>query len=125
MEFWSLLKAAVAEDEPDGSNLRACAVCSTALERFGFGEHPMVIADRCPNEHGLWLDDGDLEKVVRCARAVAAVEGRESVDAQRGEVQTAHPTPEGPLVCPNCRQRFPETDADARCNDCNVPLFRA
>jgi Zn-finger nucleic acid-binding protein len=125
MEFWSLLKEAVAEDEPDGSNLRACPLCSLPLERFGYGEHPMLIADRCPKEHGLWLDDGDLEKVVRGARALAAVGRQNIVEEGPGELRSFQSNPEDPLVCPNCQRRYPESDADTRCDDCNVGLYRA
>ena len=84
----------------------------------------MVIADRCPKDHGLWLDDGDLDKIVRCARVIAAMDGggtRDSADAPPAVVWSAS----DPMVCPNCKRRYPETDADARCDDCNVALFRA
>lgn len=118
--FVSLLEDALARDAPDGSHLRACPVCRADLERFGFGEHPMSIADRCPQGHGLWLDDGDLSKVIRCSRAIATVDGRRP---KRG-TQTYVAAEANPMVCPNCSRRFPETDADARCDDCNVALFR-
>jgi Zn-finger nucleic acid-binding protein len=120
--FIGLLEDALAEDAPDGTHLRACPVCRADLERFGFGEHPMSIADRCPGGHGLWLDDGDLEKVVRCSRAVATVEGIAHGTTRLDDAPVSD-SDETPMVCPNCQKQFPETET--RCGDCNVSLFRS
>ena len=117
----SLLESALAEDAPDGSHLRACPVCRVDLERFGFGEHPMSIADRCPDGHGLWLDCGELDKVVRCARAVSMVDAKEHGTARLDAAPVKET--DDPMVCPNCRLRFPEPQT--RCGDCNVSLYRA
>ena len=44
------------------------------MYRFGFGESPFVILDRCAH-HGVWLDRSELKKIVRASRAYAAAEG--------------------------------------------------
>jgi Zn-finger nucleic acid-binding protein len=53
---------------------RECWSCGEAMYRFGFGESPFVILDRC-SRHGVWLDRSELKKVVRASRAYAAAEG--------------------------------------------------
>ncbi|HEY1956283.1 MAG TPA: zf-TFIIB domain-containing protein [Polyangiaceae bacterium] len=45
----------------------ACPVCRTTAERFEFGGISQVFVDVC-NLHGIWLDAGELAKVVRHAR---------------------------------------------------------
>lgn len=72
-ESYHALLATALEGRRSGS-VRACPVCTAKLERFGFGDAPFVILDRCP-EHGLWLDRPELRKVVRASRARAAAQG--------------------------------------------------
>jgi Zn-finger nucleic acid-binding protein len=40
-----------------------CPVCSSTLDRFVFCLDSGVTIDRCA-EHGMWLDDGELARVL-------------------------------------------------------------
>ena len=63
-----------AAEKPPRAGIRGCPVCGNKLNRFGFGESPFVILDRC-HEHGVWLDKKELKKVIRSCRAHSAVIG--------------------------------------------------
>ncbi len=118
--FWRLYEEALRQDTPS-AGIRSCVVCRAPLDRFGFGEFPFAVLDRC-DEHGVWLDRHDLDRVVRSARATAAVTERSPDD---DELSSDVPEVEGVMVCPNCQARFPGAAADARCSRCNVGMFRA
>jgi Zn-finger nucleic acid-binding protein len=45
-----------------------CPQCRQTMHRKSFGEGAGVICDRC-KEHGVWLDGGELGKLMRWARA--------------------------------------------------------
>jgi Zn-finger nucleic acid-binding protein len=121
--FLKTLRESILQDHEDAVRLRRCVRCDEELERMGFGEHPFSIIDRCA-DHGLWLDDGDFDKVVRQARADARLHAEEDVGGQRGPTRSyTSSMTKDPLVCPNCGKRFPLTDADERCDDCNVALY--
>ena len=54
-----------------GLEKRRCPVCRKALRRTNTtGESPIEL-DRCPAEHGIWFDRGELQAVVRAAGASA------------------------------------------------------
>jgi len=40
-----------------------CAVCSKMMNTFIYGLDSGIVIDRCPESHGLWFDQGELEKV--------------------------------------------------------------
>ncbi len=48
-------------DEGPVGESRECPVCSKPLERFKYAMSSEVIMDRCPDDHGVWLDPGELE----------------------------------------------------------------
>ena len=55
--------------KPGGRPKRRCPVCRRGLlEVRTPGERPIVI-DRCPREHGLWFDRGELKAVIHAAGA--------------------------------------------------------
>jgi Zn-finger nucleic acid-binding protein len=39
----------------------ACPVCGAVCDRHEYGLASQVLIDRCPHDHGLWLDRGELE----------------------------------------------------------------
>jgi len=61
--------------EQGGQSKRRCPECTAPMRRFGFGEAPFMVLDRCEDQHGLWLDKKELKKVVRASRAHAVVLG--------------------------------------------------
>ena len=48
---------------------RPCPVCSKAMKMVSVPTTPPIVVDRCPHEHGLWFDRGELSGVVRAAGA--------------------------------------------------------
>ncbi len=63
----------VSEDAP-------CPHCDGAMEPFNYAGDSGIILDKCPNCGGLWLDNGDLERVLA---VVAASEQDLDRDAKR------------------------------------------
>jgi len=59
--------AKVPELEPDHSitkAVRRCPICGVKMEKAWAGNDPRILIDRCPAEHGLWFDAGELQKVL-------------------------------------------------------------
>lgn len=48
---------------------RPCPVCSRSMRQVSTQTSPPIVVDRCPKEHGLWFDRGELSAVVRAAGA--------------------------------------------------------
>lgn len=48
-----------------GKSRRRCPRCRRRLRLIRLGEAPPVTLDRCPRGHGLWLDRGEMERVIR------------------------------------------------------------
>lgn len=40
-----------------------CAVCSKMMNTFIYGMDSGIVIDRCLDNHGLWFDQGELDKV--------------------------------------------------------------
>lgn len=59
-----------------------CPVCGKFMNRKNYGALAGVIVDRC-KDHGLWLDGGELGKLLRWAR----MGGREKTELQARERQ--------------------------------------
>jgi uncharacterized protein len=62
-ELIDRLKQQLKKVEPTGKEMR-CPKCGSALETYSF--HGTIL-ERCPKCHGIWLDNGELEMVVRKA----------------------------------------------------------
>ena len=73
--------------------MRGCPQCRQVMKRVTFGDNPMVLLDRC-EEHGLWLDRTELNKVIRAARAAAGGKHEiEEDDEDVGPLKGAPPDP--------------------------------
>ena len=48
---------------------RRCPVCRKLLREVTVNTNPPIVVDRCPAEHGLWFDQGELSAVVQAAGA--------------------------------------------------------
>ncbi len=44
---------------------RRCPRCPRRLRAMEFGEQPSIEIDHCRQGHGLWMDKGELEAVIR------------------------------------------------------------
>lgn len=54
------------ENAKDGPRARRrCPRCGKKLRIIHIGNDPPVELDRCPRGHGLWLDAGEMEAVIR------------------------------------------------------------
>ncbi|MCD6097785.1 zf-TFIIB domain-containing protein [bacterium] len=42
-----------------------CPVCGKAMQRVNYSYSTGIIIDRCPDGHGVWLDAGELKKIVK------------------------------------------------------------
>jgi Zn-finger nucleic acid-binding protein len=41
-----------------------CPICGRNMKKFEVGEQGKVIVDKCKKNHGIWFDNGELQKVV-------------------------------------------------------------
>lgn len=48
---------------------RRCPVCQRRLLEVRVESQPPIVVDRCPREHGLWFDRGELSAMVAAAGA--------------------------------------------------------
>ncbi len=48
---------------------RRCPRCPRRLTEFQIGEQERIEVDRCPADHGLWFDRGEMEAVIRAHAA--------------------------------------------------------
>ena len=58
-------------EKPQGRPGRRCPICRRALLEVKTAGKPPITVDRCPAEHGLWFDRGELKAVVQAAGADA------------------------------------------------------
>ena len=42
-----------------------CPICRTRMEKERYDEISSSIVDRCPREHGIWLDRGELREIIQ------------------------------------------------------------
>ena len=47
---------------------RKCPVCAKKMLLVDIPLDPVVEIDRCPNNHGLWFDRGELEQIIAAAK---------------------------------------------------------
>lgn len=50
------------KDQPK-SRWGRCPKCRKPLQRFQYAGNTGIFLDRCPSEHGIWFDSGELERV--------------------------------------------------------------
>ena len=41
-----------------------CPICSKKMKKVFVGEERKILIDKCKNNHGFWLDKGELESVI-------------------------------------------------------------
>lgn len=41
-----------------------CPICSKKLDKVVYGVDDKVVLDKCPRNHGLWFDRGELQDVI-------------------------------------------------------------
>ncbi len=52
---------------PPRAGKRRCPVCRRKLVEVETDSQPPIVVDRCPRQHGLWFDRGELPAVVESA----------------------------------------------------------
>lgn len=55
-------------ERPSGAK-RRCPTCRKPLREVRTQTEPSIVLDRCPRQHGLWFDSGELPAVVKAAGA--------------------------------------------------------
>ena len=58
-------RQALHEARADRKTRRRCPRCPRKLQEIHVGDEPTVALDRCPWNHGLWFDQGEMETVIR------------------------------------------------------------
>lgn len=52
----------------DGDNVKErtykCPICAKNMMKVEVGTSQKILIDKCPKNHGLWFDNGELEKVL-------------------------------------------------------------
>ncbi len=66
-EFLQAVQA-YAGTPPEGPP-RRCPVCGSKMRELSTDTEPPIVLDRCPEQHGLWFDRGELASVVQAAGA--------------------------------------------------------
>jgi Zn-finger nucleic acid-binding protein len=41
-----------------------CPICRKQMKKFEIGEKGKIVVDKCKKNHGIWFDNGELQKVV-------------------------------------------------------------
>ncbi len=49
---------------PVAEKQRRCPICRKKMEKVNFAGDPPVLIDRCRREHGLWFDEGELNRII-------------------------------------------------------------
>ncbi len=62
-----LLSALEKEQGKRAGGGRRCPVCRKAMRQVHTRTDPPIVLDRCPRQHGLWFDRGELPAVVQAA----------------------------------------------------------
>ena len=63
-----ILKALTDSDAIKAKGKRKCPVCGKKMLLVDIPLDPVVEIDRCPNNHGLWFDKGELEHIISAAK---------------------------------------------------------
>jgi hypothetical protein len=56
------------QDQECAEKPRRCPICSRRMEKIRVGKEEHVCIDRCRHQDGIWLDRGELEKILRMNR---------------------------------------------------------
>jgi uncharacterized protein len=51
------------------SEKRRCPVCAKRMEQVRITGKEDITVDRCPQRHGIWFDEGELDKAIQSAGA--------------------------------------------------------
>lgn len=75
-----------------------CPHCSKKMNRFNYSVNSGVILDRCPDEHGLWFDKGELEKIQIVMEESDKLTGSFDDNLINNDIK----------ICPKCRTQLHE-----------------
>jgi len=57
------------ERQSERRSSRRCPVCRRRMREVSTESDPPILVDRCPDEHGLWFERGELRSVVEASGA--------------------------------------------------------
>lgn len=69
----SAILAALSNPSSGAKGKRRCPVCRKRMSRVNVPVEPGVEIDKCPRNHGLWFDKGELEQITASTRGEPAV----------------------------------------------------
>ena len=106
------LATLVEEETPTGDFQQVayvpCPDCTKLMNRKSYGVRSGVIIDQC-RDHGIWLDGGELRRLVQWSRAGGQLHDQRQTIAKRAmeeKLRSTPPTaPEGGFVLPQSRGR--------------------
>lgn len=50
---------------PERASVELCPKCQTPMNPVNYDYNSGVVIDQCPRHHGLWLDRGELERLIQ------------------------------------------------------------
>lgn len=59
------LSDAIHSQKSIGKTKRRCPRCSAKMELISIGVETPVEVDRCPRNHGLWFDRGEIQAIIK------------------------------------------------------------
>ncbi len=90
-----------------------CPLCEAVMEPFYPPQAPNLSVDRCPQCGSVWLDDGELGKLVEAMRSHRPLEVEEGAEEPAAVVERVY--------CAHCgRENFADRD---KCWACGEPLL--
>lgn len=103
-------------NDPSADKIYHCPRCNAEMKKFNYALHSGVIIDRCPNQHGVWLDRNELEAIqIVMEKEVDTFINSEKEAANIWEAASRK-------HCPSCRGRLREVNVETiqldLCPDC-------
>lgn len=59
------LREILNEDNSVKEKKYGCPICNKKMQKVYVGEEKKILIDKCKRNHGLWLDKGELEDVIK------------------------------------------------------------
>jgi uncharacterized protein len=69
-----ILKALTSPDTVKAKGAKKCPVCNKKMLLVDIPLNPVVEIDRCPDNHGLWFDQGELEQIISASKGTTVAD---------------------------------------------------
>ena len=61
-KFLDSMKKSSSSEKP-----RKCPICQRKMTKVEFADSARTVVDKCKNDHGIWLDQGELESLLQAS----------------------------------------------------------